>query len=137
MIEYSCEPALCSAAARGAEIHLLCVRKLREEAEPNSNLSCSASFEEVSVLGRLTSESADHGAGLRNVLQVLQWLFRHPNVTGRKHAEAIGGSQQVLCAGHLVITKLASLQNHRIYWKDHGLQTQPEHTSWASSRAFL
>lgn len=77
---------------RGAEIHLLCVRKLREEAEPNSDLSCSASFEEVSVLGRLTSESPDHGAGLINVLQVLLWLFRHPNVTGRKHAE-MGGSQ--------------------------------------------
>lgn len=94
---------------RGAEIHLLCVRKLREEAEPNSDLSCSASFEEVSVLGRLTSESPDHGAGLINVLQVLLWLFRHPNVTGRKHAE-MGGSQQVLCVGHLVMTKFAFLQ---------------------------
>lgn len=121
MIEHSCEPALGSAATRGAEIYLLLVKKLREDAEPNSGLSCSASFEEVSILGRLTSESPGHGAGLIDVLQVLQWLFRHPSVTGRKHAEEIGGSQQVLCVGYLAITKFPFLQKHRIYWKVHGL----------------
>ena len=62
-----------------------------------------------------------------NELEVQSWPFRCLNAIGReKNGKESESSKQVLCVSHLAIMDSAFQQNHRLYWKDCGLQSQPE-----------